>query len=195
LSATEWNNLSSGLLGAVIGAVVGSLAGFVGSMFLNWQSDRSKSRAAGRALLAEVTRNFQALAYVGEHLPAGYSESVLKAQLPLVARLLSWGELQTVLEPYLLAAEPLYGFSVAEDPRDKTRAYQAARNHAVNFERNAQEVLKKCQEELTKVREKFARAAEVLRSSLLDQQESRDFSLLPVSSSGSKPNGDSTPSI
>jgi len=195
LSATEWNNLSSGLLGAVIGAVIGSLAGFVGSMFLNWRIDRSKCRAAGRALLAEIIRNFQALAYVGEHRPAGYSENVLKAQLPLVAKLLSWRELQTVLEPYLLAAEPLYGFSVAEDLREKTREYQFAGNHAVNYEGNAQQVLKKCQEELAKVREKFARAAEVLRHSVLDRQESRDFSELPMGSNGGKSNGKSTSSV
>ncbi len=128
------------------------------------QEDESRCKAAGKALLAEIIRNHRALEYVGEHRPAGFSQSVLKAELPMLARLLDWKELRIALEPYLLAAEPLLGFSIADELRNRTLAYKFAGN-PVSFERNAQEVLKTCKEELAKARQKFAEAAEVLRSS------------------------------
>lgn len=188
-------NILIPLVSATIGGLAGGYAGYRGALRVQNREDRERCKAAGRALLAEMIKNYRALDYVGEHRPAGFTETVLETELPLVARLLTWKELQTVLEPYLLAAEPLYGFSVAEDLRNKTRAYQAAGNHAVNFERNAQEVIKKCQEELAKVREKFACAAEVLRHNVLDEQELQDFLALSKGSIGDEPHGDSTPSV
>jgi hypothetical protein len=144
------------------------------------QEDESRCKAAGKALLAETIRNHRALEYVGEHRPAGFSQWVLEAELPMLARLLDWKELRIALEPYLLAAEPLLGFSIADELRNRTLAYKFAGNHAVSFERNAQEVLKKCQEELEKVRQRFAEAAEVLRSRVLTDAESRDFTSLSI---------------
>jgi gas vesicle protein len=206
LNATEWNNLSSGLLGAVIGAVIGSLVGFLGSMFLNWQNDRSKCKAAGRALLAEVSRNYQALAYVGDHRPAGYSEVVWETQLPLIAQLLKWEELRVVAEPYIDASEPLSGFELADELRSRgevrrLNAGEGSRSLlpmlvAGQFDRNAEEVLKKCQEELAKVRNKFDAAAEVLRRRVLTEEESRNFPRpLAKAPAGAKSDGNTTPSI
>lgn len=188
MNATEWNNLSSGLIGAVIGAAIGSLAGFLGSMFLNWQSERSKCRAAGRALLAEVTRNFEALAYVGEHRPAGYSEVVWETQLPLIAQLLNWKELRVIAEPYVDAREPLLGFDLAGALRSQGEARRANVAEGTRglwqtlgigrFDRSAEEVLKKCQEDLAGVRAKFAAAADVLKRKVLTRDECENFQQL-----------------
>lgn len=160
------------LVSAVVGGLVGGYVGYRGALKAQAQEDESRCKAAGRALLAEMIRNHRALEYVGEHRPAGFSQSVLEAELPLLSKLLDWKELRIALEPYLLAAEPLNGFSVADELRDKTLTYQLAGNRAVNFERNAQEVLNKCQEELAKVRQRFADAAEMLRRRVLTDEES-----------------------
>jgi hypothetical protein len=206
LNATEWNNLSSGLLGAVIGAGIGSIAGFLGSMLLNWQSDRSKCKAAGRALLAEVARNYQALAYVGDHRPAGYSEVVWETQLPLIAQLLKWDELRAVAAPYVDASEPLTGFELADELRSRGEARRLTAGEGTRglfqtlgvgqFDRNAEEVVKKCQEELTKVRSKFAAAAEVLRRKVLTRDEYQSFpQLLAEQPAGDTKDGNSTSSV
>jgi hypothetical protein len=201
LNATEWNNLSSGLLGAIIGAAIGSAAGFLGSMFLNWQSDRSKCRAAGRALLAEVTRNFQVLGYVGEHRPAGYSEVVWETQLPLIAQLLNWEELRVIAEPYVDAREPLLGFDLADALRSQGEARRANVAEGTRglfqmlgigrFDRSAEEVLRKCQEDLAKVRVKFSVAAEVLKRKVLTRDEHQNFQQLirmePTGCGGNSP--------
>jgi len=141
------------------------------------QEDESRCKAAGKALLAEMIKNHRALKYVGEHRPTGFSQTVLEAELPLLAKLLDWKELRIALEPYLFAAEPLHGFFIADELRNRTLAYKFAGN-PVSYERNAQEVLKKCQEELAKVRQKFAEAAEMLRAKVLTDAESRDFTSL-----------------
>ena len=168
------------LVSALVGGLAGAYVGYRGALRVQRQEDESRCKAAGKALLAEIIRNHRALEYVGEHRPAGFSQSVLEAELPMLARLLDWKELRIVLEPYLLAAEPLLGFSIADELRNRTLAYKFAGNHAVSFERNAQEVLKKCQEELAKVRQRFAEAAEVLRSRVLTDAESRDFASLSI---------------
>lgn len=188
VSTTEWNNLSSGLLGAVIGAAIGSVIGFIGSIFLNWRNDLGKCKAAGRALLMEVARNHEALAYVGDHRPAGYSEVVWETQLPLIAQLLKWKELRIVAKPYVDAREPLIGFDLADELRSRgeTRRLnvaEGARGIAQllgvgQFDRNAEEVIKKCQEELEKVRLKFAEAAEILRRKVLTRAEYQSFAEL-----------------
>jgi uncharacterized membrane protein len=168
------------LVSALVGGLAGAYVGYRGALRVQRQEDESRCKAAGKALLAEIIRNHRALEYVGEHRPAGFSQSVLEAELPMLARLLDWKELRIALEPYLLAAEPLLGFSIADELRNRTLAYKFAGNHAVSFERNAQEVLKKCQEELAKVRQKFAEAAEVLRSRVLTGAESQDFTSLSI---------------
>lgn len=200
MNAAEWTNLSSGLIGAAIGAMIG----FLGSVLLSWLAERSKQRAAGRALLAEIVSNLEALKYPSEHRPAGYSQTVWETQLPLVAALLHWNELQTVAEPYLLAAEPLYGFLRAEQLRERSfQASQSAQNSGpiqlqysagvqddheilnsleyyagIRDAVDAEEVLKKCQEELAKAREKFAIAAILLRDKLLTRGEARGLATL-----------------
>jgi hypothetical protein len=53
LNTAKWNNLTSGLAGAIIGA----FAGFVGSVLQNWRTTRRTQRAAARAVLAEMFTN------------------------------------------------------------------------------------------------------------------------------------------
>jgi hypothetical protein len=163
------------LVSALVGGLAGAYVGCRGALRVQRQEDESRCKAAGKALLAEIIRNHRALEYVGEHRPAGFIQSVPEAELPMLARLLDWKELRIVLEPYLLAAEPPLGFSIADELRNRILAYKFAGNH-----RNAQEVLKKCQEELAKVRERLAEAAEVLRSRVLTNAESRDFASLSI---------------
>jgi hypothetical protein len=185
LSTTEWDNLSSGLIGAAIGAVIGSVLGFLGSVLLNWLGERSKRKGAGRALLAEMVSNMTALNYVGDHGPAGYSQNVWETQLPLVAALLDWKELQIVAEPYLLAAEPLFGFSLADEKREL--GFQVGQSsggssmarvlQSGSYAREAGEILKKSKMELGKARDKFAEAVVLLRDKLLTQSEAQALTL------------------
>ena len=143
------------LVSALVGGLAGAYVGYRGALRVQRQEDESRCKAAGRTLLAEIITNHRALEYVGEHRPAGFRQSVLEAELPMLARLLDWKELRIALEPYLLAAEPLVGFSIADELRNRTLAYKFAGNHAVSFEPNAQEAFKKCQEELAKVRRRW----------------------------------------
>jgi len=182
VSTTEWNNLSNGLIGAAIGAIIGSLLGFLGSYVLNFLDQRSKQKAAGRALLAEIIRNLTALGYVGDHRPAGYSQNIWETQLSLVAALLNWAELQIVAEPYLLAAEPMHGYSIAETMREK--GFQVAQSSSPSFSATfrsgryagrANEIIKKSQIDLEQVKGKFAKAAKILARKLLTSREADEF--------------------
>ncbi len=121
MNATEWNNLSSGLLGAVIG----SIAGFLGSVFLNWRSERKTYKAAGRALLVEMRGNLNFLWEVTSELhvrmphtedkssyDAGedwkYGDGIWRGQLPLIAQLLDMKGLEKVANAYRLSSTVLF---------------------------------------------------------------------------------------
>jgi hypothetical protein len=190
LSTTEWDNLSSGLIGAAIGAVIG----FLGSVLLNWLGEQSRRKAAGRALLAEMFSNVTALNYVGDHRPAGYSQNVWETQLPLVAALLDWKDLQIVAEPFLLAAAPMFGFSLADEARElgfqvgqSSGGSSVARGlQSELYARDAEEILKKCKLELAKAKGKFADAVTLLRDKVLRKSEAQALTLSIPNRDGGK---------
>lgn len=109
MSATEWNNLSSGLLGAAIGAVLG----FLDSVFLNWWNDRQGRKAAGRAVLAEMFANLdRALSAESTRVLHEFLDSAWHTQLPLAAQLLKWPDLKKLVSAYDSASR---GYENAKD--------------------------------------------------------------------------------
>jgi hypothetical protein len=175
----NWGNLESGLLGAIAGGLLGSLVSYFGAFWLQRNDDREKQRAAGRALLAEIVKNYESLKYVGDHKPAGYSEQVWQSQLPLIAQSLTWRELRIIAEPYLIAAEPLFGFDLADELERRAEARISTGIQTADF-RPIEKMRKKCQEDLAKARNGFAAAANLLRGKLLTLEERTEFPDLPA---------------
>jgi len=119
LNTVEWNNLTSGLVGAVIGAI----AGFVGSVLLNWRTTRQTQRAAARAVLAEMFTNAdRALSAESTLVFHEFLDGAWRTQLPLVAELLRWPDLKILVNAYDSAA----------------RAYENARGELPMIERETQ---------------------------------------------------------
>lgn len=109
MSAPEWNNLSSGLLGAAIGSVLG----FLGSVYLNWRSDRQGRKAASRAVLAEMFTNLdRAMSAESTRVLHEFLDSAWRTQLPLVAQLLKWPDLKKIVTGYDGASR---GYENAQD--------------------------------------------------------------------------------
>jgi hypothetical protein len=94
-----WNVLLA-LLGAVIG-LIGVGSGFLGSLYLQRRTDREARRAAGRAVLAEMFANVdRALSAESSLVLHQFSDLVWQQQLPLVAHLLGWNDLRTLVNTY-----------------------------------------------------------------------------------------------
>lgn len=84
-----------------MGAVIGALAGFVGSVFLNWRIARQTRRAAARAVLAEMFTNAErALGAESTLVIHEFFDTAWRTQLPLVAALLRWSDLKTLVRAY-----------------------------------------------------------------------------------------------
>jgi hypothetical protein len=99
LNTVEWNNLTSGLVGAVIGAI----AGFLGSVLLNWLGARLNRRAAARAVLAEMWANAdRALSAESTSAIALHEfwSGAWRTQLPWVAAFLRWPDLKILVSAY-----------------------------------------------------------------------------------------------
>lgn len=179
MSAPEWNNLSSGLLGAVIG----SIAGFLGSVFLNWKAEGNNRKGAGRAVLAEVVMNREAFKQVvtpAVQAPP-FSQTVIKDQLPLVGKLLGWEDLLTLLTPYISAAKLIAQLDRANEA--ELQAQKLIRAHggsgsgtSEGLREETQRARQSANNAIPKVCHEFAAAAEVLRRKVLRRGELKGFS-------------------
>jgi hypothetical protein len=112
----SWDNLLSGLLGSVIGGLIGAIVGFLGSRRLQRDTEESQRKAAGRAVLAEMFTNAdRALSAESTRVLHEFLDAAWRAQLPLVARSLTWPNLKKVVSAYDSAARAF------ENTKDETR--------------------------------------------------------------------------
>ncbi|HUY27656.1 MAG TPA: hypothetical protein VMV27_09575 [Candidatus Binataceae bacterium] len=169
---------------AAIGGILGGYFGYRGALRVQNREDANRCRAAGRALLIEVSRNYQALEDVQNYEVPGYSDAVWYTQLPLVAQLLTWDDLQTLAEPYIKACGPLSALGQAAELKSKGQETPAGK------------LSQNSRQQLWEVRKMLGTASEMLRHKVLTDQEYRDFSTShgkgPI---GGKPDGNSTPSV
>jgi hypothetical protein len=96
-----WDNLLSGLLGAVIGGVIGAALGFLGALCIYRRTAKDVQRAAGRALLAEMSTNAErALSAESTRVLHEFWDVAWRSQLPLVSQLLHWPDLKKLVSAY-----------------------------------------------------------------------------------------------
>ncbi len=110
MTAIELSNLASGLLGAIFGA----LGSFLASLILSRLSHRRRCKGAGRAVLAELCGNYEALQSIEHVKPGGYREEMWKEHKPLVAYLLKPKDLEVVTEAYTSARQLLAPYELLD---------------------------------------------------------------------------------
>jgi hypothetical protein len=109
----EWTNLSSGVLGAIVGSIVGSAIGVLGSLYVNRRDYRRRQVGEGRALLAELIWNYRGTQLLAKHLADGAALRWMRfdpdlyymygsRSAHLLSQLLTWAELDKVMEGYRL---------------------------------------------------------------------------------------------
>ena len=93
MTSQEWTSLTSGLIGAVLG--------FVGALLITWWNNRSRRKAAGRALIAEMFINAdRALSAESTDVTHEFFDFVWREQLPLISQLIRWADLKKVVTAY-----------------------------------------------------------------------------------------------
>ena len=86
-------NLTSGLIGAVLGVI--------GAVCIERWKERQRRMGAGRAVLAELLTNAaRALRFKTTGILHSFSDTTWHSQLPLVAQLLPWPDLQKLVLAY-----------------------------------------------------------------------------------------------
>jgi hypothetical protein len=96
-----WDNLLSGLVGAVIGGIIGALVGFFGAFYIYRRTAKDAERAAGRAVLAEMSTNAErALSAESTRELHKFWDTAWRSQLPLVSQLLQWPDLKKLVSAY-----------------------------------------------------------------------------------------------
>lgn len=96
-----WDNLLSGLVGAVIGGAIGAALGFLGAFYIYRLTAKDAQRAAGRAVLAEMSTNAErALSAESTRVLHEFWDAAWRSQLPLVSQLLDWPDLKKLVSAY-----------------------------------------------------------------------------------------------
>ena len=175
MTVEYWNNLLSGLAGAVIGSVLG----FLGSVFLDWKAKRSNRKAAGRAVLAEMEMNVQALQVAVQHPPVQVpqiSSDVFSKNLPLVAQMLDWSVLQEIVKAYDYAAEVVAEFRWAKEVDDLIKAETGFRSRSgTKFDEDRKTILNNAGNNFSEAQRRLKCAAVPLRRRVLTRGESKRF--------------------
>lgn len=135
MTPTEWNNLSSGLLGGLFGAIIASILSYFGAFHLQRRDERNRQKAAGQALLIEMRGNLNFLWEVTSELhvrmphtedksfyEAGedwkYGDGIWRGQLPLIAQLLDMKGLEKVANAYRLSSTVIFKLKRAHMAED-----------------------------------------------------------------------------
>src|SRR5215469_12666270 len=95
---TQIRDLLSGPIATLVASLVGALCGFFGSVFAQKREHNDARRAAGRAVLAEMFTNAdRALSAESTLVLQEFTDFAWRQQLPLVAHLLNWEDLKTLV--------------------------------------------------------------------------------------------------
>ncbi len=120
-------NVFSGFLGALIGAI----GGFLGSLAVQRRAQKEARIAAGRAVLAEMFANAdRALSAKSTFILHEFTDFAWREQLPLVAHLLDWNELRTLVNTYDSAARAF------ENAKDVLQSEEKESPEIANEEQN-----------------------------------------------------------
>ena len=103
--SVSWKNqipgLISGPIPTLVGTVCGAIFGFLGSVYAQRSERNDLKRAAGRAVLAEMFTNAdRALSAKSTLVLHEFTDFAWRQQLPLVADLVSWDDLKTLVNTY-----------------------------------------------------------------------------------------------
>lgn len=165
MTPIEWDNLSSGLIGAIFGSIIG----FLGSVFLNWWNQRTEREAAAHAILAEMFTNAtRALDAESTLVLHPFVDSAWRSQLPSVAHLIKWPDLKILLEAYDA------GFKAYENAADTLRAARE-RPKAPFDELHRDKELLKIKEWLMSAAKEWLRAIDILRGPALRPRDRTKF--------------------
>lgn len=95
------HDLLSGPIATLIATLAGAVFGFSGSVYAQRRERADARRAAGRAVLAEMFTNAdRALSARSTMVLHEFTDFAWRQQLPLVADLVSWEELKTLVNTY-----------------------------------------------------------------------------------------------
>jgi hypothetical protein len=96
-----WQSQIGNLLSGFVGAVVG----VIGLLYVQQRAQAEARRAAGRAVLAEMFTNAdRALSAKSTLVLHEFTDFACQQQMPLVAHLLNWEDLKTLVNTYDSAA-------------------------------------------------------------------------------------------
>jgi hypothetical protein len=96
-----WDSQIGNLLSGFVGAVVG----VIGLLYVQHRTQAEARRAAGRAVLAEMFTNAdRALSAKSTLVLHEFTDFAWQQQMPLVAQLLNWVDLKTLVNTYDSAA-------------------------------------------------------------------------------------------
>lgn len=129
MTDSDFSSFFSAILGAILGGAFVLIA-----QYLQRQSEK---KAAGRGLLAEMMNNAN-LAVRGvitapATYPEHFSEQVWTGQLPLVAQLLSWTEVDKIRDAYDIQFSVLENASLAAKATAEGKHGQAAKSMFESF--------------------------------------------------------------
>jgi hypothetical protein len=169
-----FNDLAHGLLSGFFGAILAVILSYFGALQLQRREQRSRQRGAGRALVAELETNRRAVEKLARDLsPAkalsdsavSYSDGVWREQLPLVAQLLDWNQLQMAARGYFL-----WPGLCATLEATSWSAVRTVQDVDTNRERH-----ERIRSELNSLAEAFRQASEVVAKRVLNARELEEF--------------------
>jgi hypothetical protein len=157
-----WQSISANLLSGFVGSVVG----IVGLLYVQHLAQAEARRAAGRAVLAEMFTNAdRALSARSTLVLHEFTDFAWQQQMPLVAQLLSWKDLKTLVNTYDSAA----------------RAFENARDvikdgaHEVGDTERDERDFGRIASWFTDVAQEWIAAMRILQRSVLDGKERRQL--------------------
>jgi hypothetical protein len=154
-----WNILI-GLLGGLGGAAIGVF----GSLHIQRRSELQARRAAGRAVLAEMFTNAdRALSAETTLVLHDFSDLAWQQQLPLLAHLLNWGDLKTLVNTYDSAARAF------ENAKDAMRIEEKSSSQASDPE------IARVISWFREVAKEWIAAMRILQSVVLNAEEKRQL--------------------
>jgi hypothetical protein len=124
-------------LSSFVSAILGAIVGGVFVLIAQYLQHQSEKKAAGRGLLAEMMNNanlaLRGVMSAPATYPEHFSSQVWTGQLPLVAQLLTWAEVDKIRDAYDIQFSVLENASLAAKATAEGKHGQAANSMFENF--------------------------------------------------------------